>query len=63
MENVKSVYMPIGQVAKVNNKKIKFLNWVCKNKIMLIISTTFIILISLYAILIFQFIHLIQILY
>ena len=63
MENVKSVYMPIGQVVRVNNKKIKFLNWVCQNKIMLIISTIFMVLISLYGILISQFIHLLQILY
>ncbi len=61
MENIKNVYMPIGQVVRINDKKIKFLNWVNKNKIMLTISTIFIALISLYGILISQFIHLLQI--
>ena len=61
MENIKNAYMPIGQVVRINDKKIKFLNWVSKNKIMLTISTIFIALISLYGILISQFIRLLQI--
>ena len=61
MENIKNAYMPIGQAVRINDKKIKFLNWVSKNKIMLTISTIFIALISLYGILISQFIRLLQI--
>lgn len=55
--------MPIGQVVKISNKKIKFLTWVSKNKIKLTVSAIFLVLISLYGVLISQFIHLLQILY
>ena len=62
MQNIKVGYIPVGQVIKIENKKLGVKEFIKKNKIGLIISGIFCLLISIYAALIINFINLIKIL-
>lgn len=62
MENIKTTYMPVGQVARVNDRRVKLINWIGKRKVVLMLGAILIALLSLYAVLIAQFVHLLQIL-
>ncbi len=52
----------IGQVVKIDSKKGRLTRFIRNNKLKLIISTTSILILSIYSILIIQFINLIKIL-
>ena len=61
MENIKVGYMPVGQVVRVNSKTAKIKKFIKENKLVLIIGAIAMSLISAYALLIINFIKLIQI--
>ena len=61
MENIKTTYMPVGQAVRVKYKEIKLVRWIKQNKWMLAISGAFLVLLSIYAVLIVNFVHLIKI--
>lgn len=62
MENIKSTYMPVGQVVRTNYKSIKAWRFIKNNKIKLAISVVAISLLVYYVFLITSFINLIKIL-
>ena len=62
MQNIKVGCIPVGQDIKIENKTLRVKEFIKKNKVGLIISGIFGSLISLYAILIINFINLIKIL-
>ena len=62
MENIKSTYMPVGQVVRTNYKSIKEWRFIKNNKIKLAISVVAISLLVYYVFLITSFINLIKIL-
>ena len=63
MENLKTAYMPIGHAVRVNHKGTKVIHWIKQNRWMITISGAFLVLLSIYAILITNFVHLLQIIY
>ena len=63
MENIKLGYIPVGQVVKLNTKKVKTKEFIKKNKLSLIIGGVSVILLSIYCCLIMNFINLIKIMY
>jgi len=63
MQNIKIAYIPVGQTVKLENKTLKIKRFIKRNKLGLIISGIFISLISIYAVLIINFINLIKIVY
>lgn len=62
MENIKKMYIPIGQVTKKNYKAFKINKFIKNNKITLSICGISILLLWAYSILIMNFINLIKIL-
>lgn len=60
MQNIKLNYIPVGQVIKINKKTSKVKNILKGNKMFLIISLFFLVLISIYAILFVNFINLLK---
>ena len=63
MQNIKVGCIPVGQDIKVENKVLGLKEFIKKNKVGLIISGIFGSLISVYAVLIINFINLIKIIY
>ena len=62
MQNIKVGCIPVGQGIKIENKILKLKGFIKKNKVGLIISGILGSLISIYAVLIINFINLIKIL-
>lgn len=62
MQNIKVGCIPIGQVIKIKNKKTGVKEFIKKNKLGLIIACIFGLLLSVYTVLIINFINLIKIL-
>ena len=62
MQNIKVGCIPVGQTIKVDNKILGVKEFIKKNKVGLIISVIFGSLISVYSVLIINFINLIKIL-
>ena len=62
MQNIKVGCIPVGQVIKIENKKIGVKEFIKKNKLGLIIAGIFCLLLSVYTVLIINFINLIKIL-
>lgn len=62
MENIKSMYMPVGQAVRANYKSMKVWKFIKDNKIKLSIGAVSITLLAAYAFLITSFINLIKIL-
>ena len=62
MENVKSVYIPVGQAVKTNYKTINVRRFIGNHKILLAISSIIIVLLATYGTLMAQFIQLLKIL-
>ena len=62
MQNIKVGCIPVGQAVKLENKTLGVKEFIKKNKVGLIISGIFTSLISVYAMLIINFINLIKIL-
>ncbi len=62
MNNIKVGCIPVGQAVKIENKTSRVKEFLKKNKVGLIISGVFGSLISIYAVLIINFINLIKIL-
>ncbi len=62
MENVKVGAISIGQAIKIENRKLGVKKFIQKNKVGLILSGIFGTLLSIYAVLIINFINLIKIL-
>ena len=62
MQNIKIGYIPVGQVVKISDKTGGVKDFIKKNRTGLIISGIFGSLISLYVVLIINFINLIKIL-
>lgn len=62
MENIKVGCIPVGQAVKIENKTSGVKEFLKKNKVGLIISGVFGSLISIYTVLIINFINLIKIL-
>ena len=62
MQNIKVGCISVGQVARIENKTIGVKEFIKKNKVGLIISGIFASLISVYVVLIINFINLIKIL-
>ena len=62
MENIKSMYMPVGQAVRTNYKSMKVWEFIKNNKIKLVIGAVAITLLASYAFLIKSFINLIKIL-
>ena len=63
MQNIKVESVPIGQIIKIENKTLRVKEFVRKNKVGLIIGGVFCSLISVYLVLIINFINLIKIIY
>ena len=63
MQNIKVGNISVGQAIKIKNKKLGMKEFVQKNRVGLIISGIFCSLISVYVVLIYNFINLIQIIY
>ena len=63
MQNIKVGCIPVGQAIRIENKKLGVKDFIKKNKVGLIISGIFGSLISIYAVLIINFINLIKIIY
>ena len=63
MQNIKVGCISIGQAVKMENKTFRIKEFINKNKVGLIISCIFCSLISVYAVLIINFINLIKIIY
>lgn len=63
MENIKVGCIPVRQVINVNTKSYKIKKFLKNNKIGLIIGGISIILLSIYTVLIINFINLIKIMY
>lgn len=62
MENIKTTYVPVGQVARTNYKSMKVWKFIKNNKIKLAIGAVAFTLLASYAFLITSFINLIKIL-
>ena len=62
MENIKSVYIPVGQAVRTNYKSMKVWKFIKNNKIKLAIGAIAITLLTSYIFLITSFINLIKIL-
>ena len=62
MQNIKVGCNPVGQAIRIENKKIGVKEFIKKNRVLLIISSIFCSLFSVYAMLIINFINLIKIL-
>ena len=62
MENSKSIYIPVGQVAKTNYINVNIKRFIKNNKLKLTIGLTAITLLSIYGILITSFIGFLKIL-
>ena len=62
MENIKSMYMPVGQAVRTNYKSMKVWKFIKNNRIKLAIGAVAIALLASYAFLITSFINLIKIL-
>lgn len=62
MENIKSMYMPVGQAVRTNYKSMEVWKFIKNNKIKLVIGAVAITLLASYAFLITSFINLIKIL-
>ena len=62
MENIKSMYIPVGQAVRTNYKSMKVWKFIKNNKITLSICAVAIALLISYAFLIISFINLIKIL-
>ena len=62
MENSKSIYIPVGQAVKTNYINVDIRRFVKNNKLKLIIGLATITLLSIYGILITNFIGLLKIL-
>jgi len=62
MNNIRVGAIPVGQAIKIENKRLGVKEFIKKNKVGLIISGIFGSLISVYAVLIVNFINLIKIL-
>lgn len=62
MQNIKVGCIPVGQNVRKENKILETKEFIKKNKVGLIISGIFTVLISIYAVLIINFINLIKIL-
>ena len=60
MENLKTTYIPIGQVVRINCKRTKLINWIKRNKLILIVSSTLLAIFIIYGILMMNFIHLLH---
>ena len=63
MQNIKVGSISVGQAIKIENKTLGVKEFIKKNKVGLIISGIFGSLISIYAVLIVNFINLIKIIY
>ena len=63
MQNIKVGCIPVRQAIKIENKTLGVKEFIKKNKVGLIISGIFGSLISIYAVLIINFINLIKIIY
>jgi len=63
MQNIKVGCIPVGQGIKIENKTLGVKEFIRKNKVGLIISGIFCSLISMYAVLIINFINLFKIIY
>ena len=63
MQNIKVGCIPIGQAIKTENKILRAKEFIKKNKLGLIVSGVFCSLISVYMVLIINFINLIKIIY
>jgi len=63
MENIKIGYISVGQAIRIDNKALKFKKIIKKHKLGLIIGGISISLLSIYAVLIVNFINLIKIMY
>ena len=61
MENISKLYIPIGHVVKKNYKTIGIRKFIKENKVMLMISSISLALLSTYVVLIINFINLIRI--
>lgn len=62
MQNIKVGCIPVRQAVKINTKTFKVKKFFKKNKLGLIFSCFFLILLSIYGVLILNFINLIKIL-
>ena len=62
MQNIKAGCISVGQATRIENKTLRVKEFIKKNKVGLIISAIFTSLISVYAMLIINFINLIKIL-
>ena len=60
MKNINVGYIPVGQAVKINTKSIKIKKFIKRNKLGLIIGGITITLISIYTILIVNFINLLK---
>ena len=60
MENLKTTYISIGQVVRINCKRTKLINWIKRNKLILIVSSTLLAIFIIYGILMMNFIHLLH---
>ena len=63
MQNIKVGCIPVGQVTRIENKTLVVKEFIKKNRVGLIISGIFGSLISVYVVLIINFINLIKIIY
>ena len=63
MQNIKVDCIPVSQAIKLGNKTLRVKEFIKKNKVGLIISAIFGSLISVYVVLIVNFINLIKIIY
>ena len=63
MQNIKVGCIPVGQSVRIENKTLWVKEFIKKNKVGLIISGIFGSLVSVYAVLIINFINLIKIMY
>ena len=63
MDNIRVGCIPVRQALEVDNKRIKIKNFIKNNKVGLIIGGVSIALLSVYAILIINFINLIKVIY
>lgn len=63
MQNIKVGCIPVGRATRIEDKTLRVKEFIKKNKVGLIISGVFTSLISIYAMLIINFINLIKIIY
>ena len=63
MENIKIGCIPVRQAVKIDSKRVKIRKYIKKNRIGLMIGGISIVLLSIYSVLLINFINLIKVMY